>query len=75
MKVVFIGCSEEQKRFGNHTGDPNELEVGKVYEVRKEEEHTWHTKYYLEGFEGSFNSVCFDKLTDERVGGNDKEDV
>ena len=59
MKVVFTGCSEEQKRFGNHTGDPNELEVGKVYEVRKEEEHSWHTKYYLKGFEGSFNSICF----------------
>ena len=29
----------------------------------------------LEVFEGSFNSVCFDKSTDERVGGNDKEDV
>jgi len=59
MKVIFTGCSIEQKRFGNHTGDINELEVGKVYEVRKEEEHTWHTKYYLKGFEGSFNSVCF----------------
>jgi hypothetical protein len=66
MKVVFTGCDERQKRFGNYTGDTDKLEVGRVYEVTEIEVHSWHTKYYLVGFEGSFNSVCFDEFADER---------
>jgi L-ascorbate metabolism protein UlaG (beta-lactamase superfamily) len=75
MKVVFTGCSDHQRRWGNNAGDTDKLEVGKVYEVQEVEVRSWHTKYYLEGFKGSFNSVCFDKFTDERIVGNDKEDV
>jgi len=71
MKVVFTGCTEHQKRFGNNTGDTDKLEVGKVYEVKEIEVHSWHTKYYLEGLEGSFNSVCFNQFTDERIGEED----
>lgn len=59
MKVIFVGCSEEQRRFGNNTGNLAELTVGAEYKVVAQEIHSWHTKYYLEGHKGSFNSVGF----------------
>lgn len=64
MKVTFNGCDEQQKRFGNNTGNVEQLEVGKSYDVENVEVHSWHTKYYLCGIDGSFNSVCFDKEED-----------
>lgn len=62
MDVVFTGCTKEQCRFGGHTGDPNKLVIGKTYNVVAQEVHSWTTKYYLEGYEGSFNSVCFEPV-------------
>lgn len=58
--VIFRGCTEEQKRWGNNTGDVSSLIVGCRYVVEREEVHSWHTKIFLVGREGSFNSVCFD---------------
>lgn len=60
--VIFIGCSEDQRRLGNHTGDASKLVVGNNYQIEKEEVHSQHTKVYLVGFEGSFNSVCFEEI-------------
>jgi len=60
--VKFIGCSESQHNFGNHTGNYNNLVIGKEYVVEKTEVHSWHTKVYLKGIVGNFNSVCFEKL-------------
>jgi len=45
---------------GSHTGDVSELVVGEKYIVEKEEIHSWHTKVFLKGIDGSFNSTCFD---------------
>ena len=59
-KVKFIGCSEAQHEWGNHTGDYTKLKIGKTYTVREKEIHSWHTKIYLEEIAGSFNSVCFE---------------
>lgn len=58
--VTFTGCSEEQHRFGSHTGDFKQLEIGKKYVIEKTEVHTMHTKVYLQNIEGCFNSVCFE---------------
>jgi hypothetical protein len=35
------------------------LQDGAVYEVDRIEVHTWHTRYYLKGFDVPFNSVWF----------------
>jgi len=59
-KVIFLGCSASQKRFGSHTGDITKLVIGETYTVTKKEVHSYHTKLYIEGFSGSFNSVCFE---------------
>lgn len=64
VKVRYIGCSEDQKRFGLNTGDQNKLVVGQVYEIIKKETHNWHTKYWFKDQSGSFNSVCFINAND-----------
>jgi hypothetical protein len=62
MKVKFIGCNEYQVKWGSND-DPNPLlEIDGIYELEKMEVHTWHTKYYLKGIKGKFNSVCFEKV-------------
>jgi hypothetical protein len=60
MIVKYIGCSKEQQRWGGND-NPQEkgLVIGNIYEVSSEEQHSWHTKFYLVGIEGKFNSVCF----------------
>ena len=64
MKVIFTGASEAQTSFGGHVDGNKLLEVGKVYEIEKREQHSWHTKLYLVGIEGHFNDVCFDLVPD-----------
>jgi hypothetical protein len=58
--VIFTGCDQSQHSWGNHTGDYTKLVIGQKYRLKKEEERSWHTKYFLDGIDGSFNSVCFD---------------
>lgn len=57
--VKFTGCSKDQHAWGNHTGDFTKLTVGERYTVERVEVHSFHTKVFLEGIDGSFNSVCF----------------
>jgi hypothetical protein len=61
-QAIFKGSSEEQERWGSYTGNHKKLVVGKEYTIIKEEVHTWHTKVFLEGIEGSFNSACFEPV-------------
>ena len=61
-KVRFIGCSEDQHNWGSHTGNPQELVKGALYEVERTEVHTQHTKVFLVGHRGCFNSVCFEDV-------------
>lgn len=63
--VIFLGCSEAQRNFGSYTGNPNLLIVGATYEVEKVEVHSYHTKVWLVGVEGSFNSVCFKDVEED----------
>jgi hypothetical protein len=61
-KVIFVGCSVDQINWGSND-DPNEvLSIGAVYTISKVDVHSWHTKIYLEGFAGKFNSVCFEMI-------------
>ena len=59
-KVVFTGCSEEQKKWGGNDDPEGKLVAGVEYIVSDVVEHSWHTKISLEGIDGCFNSVCFD---------------
>jgi len=57
--VEYIGCSEEQIRWGNNDDPRSFLIVGKEYIIEKVEVHRQHTKIKLYNKMGWFNSVCF----------------
>ena len=61
-KVRYIGTSSDQVRWGSNTDPRSLLTVGVIYEVEEEEIHSWHTKLYLKGIEGKFNSVSFEEV-------------
>jgi hypothetical protein len=60
--VKYLGCVEEQVLWGVNDNPNSVLIVGDKYYVEKVEIHTWHTKLYLRGIYGKFNSVCFEKI-------------
>ena len=61
-RVRFLGASKEQTMWGSND-DPNPvLTVGETYDVESREVHSWHTKLKLVGFDGRFNSVCFEEV-------------
>lgn len=59
MKVIYIGASEEQVRWGGNSDPRGLLEEGKEYEVEDKEVHSWHTKIKLKGIDGKFNDASF----------------
>ena len=65
MKPFFVKyngeASDEQVNWGSNTDPRGLLNTENVYKVINVEVHSWHTKYYLEGIEGKFNSVHFIK--------------
>jgi|JI9StandDraft_1071089.scaffolds.fasta_scaffold07376_4 hypothetical protein len=59
-RVRFLGASTAQIAWGDND-DPNPvLTVGEVYEVEDFVVHSWHTKLWLKGVEGKFNSASFE---------------
>ncbi len=67
--VVFVGCSDAQRRWGGHD-DPNGVcRVGEEYTIASVEVHSWYTKVELVGIEGRFNSVCFEAARDAEESG------
>jgi hypothetical protein len=60
VKAQYIGCDEEQIRWGGND-DPRDLLVkDRWYEVKTVEPHRWHTKIVLcDHPDLKFNSVCF----------------
>ena len=60
--VKYLGCIEEQTNWGSNDNPKGLLFEGDVYYVEKVEIHSWHTKLYLRGVRGKFNSVCFEKV-------------
>ncbi|NDB85842.1 MAG: hypothetical protein EB127_24555 [Alphaproteobacteria bacterium] len=60
-KVRYTGSTEVQVRWGNNDNPVDVLFEGDTYYVERIEIHTWHTKLYLRGVYGKFNSVCFER--------------
>ena len=62
MRAKYIGCSEDQAKISNCSDPRKALTIGTVYEVEREEVHSWHTQLYLKGIESKtgYNSVCFE---------------
>lgn len=61
-EVKYIGCSDEQVRWAGHVDPRGVLEESATYTVERVSIHSWHTKVYLVGFSGHFNSVCLEKV-------------
>ena len=65
QKVRFLGGSKEQIAWASGADSTGVLEVGKVYDVNRISDHSWHTRVYLIGFDHWFNSVMFDNVDSE----------
>ena len=63
--VEYLGCSEEQIRWGNNDDPRSFLIVGKEYTIEKVDVHSQHTKIKLYNKMGWFNSVCFEVKSSE----------
>ena len=63
--VEYVGCSDEQVRWGNNDDPRSYLIVGKHYEIEKVDVHSQHTKIKLYNKMGWFNSVCFKQVDTE----------
>jgi hypothetical protein len=59
MKVKFIEKATQEQIDWRRNDNPNKLTVGKIYEVDKWNEDSWHTNVTLKGIKGTFNSVSF----------------
>ena len=60
-KVIFVDASDEQVNWGSNDDPRLLLEKDKIYEIEEVEVHSWHTKIYLVGIKGKFNSVHFEE--------------
>ncbi len=70
MKIKYLGdecvCNESLTYRDNYRDPRNGvLEKGKIYKVKKMEQFSWNTRYYLNKFKGYFNSVWFEEAGDE----------
>jgi hypothetical protein len=61
-QVKYLGSTENQVRWGSNDNPKGLLFEGDVYYVERVEIHSQHTKLYLRGVRGKFNSVCFEKV-------------
>lgn len=61
-RVVYIGCNDEQVKWGNNDNPSGVLMENQKYYVDKVEVHSQHTKLTLRGIFGKFNSVSFKKV-------------
>ena len=57
--VEYVGCSEEQIKWGNNDDPRSFLIIGQEYVVEKVFVHSQHTKIKLYNKMGLFNSDCF----------------
>lgn len=60
--IVFNNYSKDVVKWGNND-DPIEkgLLLNNKYTIKNIDVHSWHTKIEIEGFDGKFNSVHFEK--------------
>lgn len=61
-KVKYVGCDGEQIRWGGHADPRGILEESATYTIQRISVCSQHTKIYLAGFSGHFNSACFRKV-------------
>lgn len=57
---LIVHNSDEQRNWRSCDDTRENLKIGKVYEVDKVEEHSFHTKLWIKG--KKYNSVCFEEL-------------
>ena len=57
--VEYIGCSDEQVKWGSNDDPRSYLIVGAEYQIELVDVHSQHTKIKLYNKMGWFNSVCF----------------
>jgi len=61
-KVKFLGSTDTQVKWGDNDDPSKVLKKGEIYILKDVEVHNWHTKVYLEGIKGKFNSVSFKEV-------------
>lgn len=61
-RVIYIGSNDSQVRWGSNDDPRNVLIEGDIYQIEKVEIHSSHTKIFLRGVQGKFNSVSFKKV-------------
>jgi len=59
-RLRYIGADDAQVAWGGNDDPRGVLTEGEIYEVQSMDVHSWHTKVRLVGFDGVFNSVCFE---------------
>lgn len=65
-KVKYDGNADDaQVKWGSNDDPRKVLNTMDEYEVENIEVHSWHTKVYLVGIKGKFNSVHFKNLEDD----------
>ena len=57
--VEYLGCSDEQVKWGNNDDPRSFLIIGTEYKIEKVDVRSQHTKIKLYNKMGWFNSVCF----------------
>ena len=62
MKVKFIEKASPEQINWRRNDNPNKLTIGKIYEVKKWDEGSWHTHVTIKGIKGTFNSVSFQRI-------------
>ena len=65
FKDQFVESSPDQVNWGSNDDPDLVLTRGNIYEVENVEVHSWHTKLYLKGIKGKFNSVSFKRVEPE----------
>jgi len=64
-KVKFISATDDQINWGSNDDPRLVLDTNIIYEIENIKVHSWHTKVYLKGIKGKFNSVHFKVISDE----------
>ena len=60
MRAIFTGASKDQINWGSNDDPEGYLVIGETYEIERVEEHTRHTKYWIDG--RKYNSVSFEEV-------------
>lgn len=69
--IRYTGCSDDQVRWGGNDDPRGVLEVGSTYSLYDIKIHTNHTKVWVDGGKGAYNSVCFEWVSGHDVSGKD----